>query len=213
MMARKLQKEEKELIKKMLVFVKKVHANSEGHSYSHVSQVTEVSIEIAKRIPERVDPFIVICGAIFHDIGRVNREFGTLHGLEGAAIAEEYLEAVGLKKECIEEITRIIARHTPTSMLDPKTVEEKIVFDADALDRLGWIGVLRGLLGKRGSIEEIFYRVIKKRREDYDRLHFEVSRELGKKDNEDLEHLIRELEKALERRIEEVEKIEFLDED
>ncbi len=213
MMVRKLRKEEKELIKKMLGFVKKVHAHSEGHSYSHVSQVTEVAIEIAKRVPEEVDPFTVICGAIFHDIGRVNREFGTLHGLEGAAIAEEYLEAVGLEREDIEKITRIIARHTPTSMLKPRTVEEKIVFDADALDRLGWIGVLRGLLGKRGSIEEIFYSVIKKRREDYDRLHFDVSREIGKKDHEDLVYLIQELEKALERRIEEVEKIEFLDEE
>ena len=110
----------------------------------------------------------------------------------------------------VEKITSIIVRHTPTSMIPPETVEEKIVYDADTLDRLGWMGVLRGLLGKKGSIDDIFNYVIKRRRADYDKLHFSISRELGKEDHEDLEFLISRMEKALEKRNKGLKDIEFL---
>ncbi len=208
---RKLEDAEKEYLKKIVEFIKEKHSGSEGHDYSHVLQVTEMAMEIGKKIPEKADPFLIACGSLLHDIGRVNKESGTFHGLEGAAIAEEYLEATGIPPMTIEKITRIIVRHTPTSMVPPETVEEKAVYDADTLDRLGWIGVLRGLLGKRGSIEDIFKYVIKRRKADYDKLHFEVSREMGKEDFFDLTFLVDKMENALEKRHKALEIIEFLE--
>ncbi|MFQ5974796.1 MAG: HD domain-containing protein [Candidatus Hydrothermarchaeales archaeon] len=211
MYERKLTDEEKEYLKQIVEFVKEKHAGSEGHDYSHVLHVTELAMEIAEKIPEKADPFLIATGALLHDIGRVNRESGTFHGLEGAAIAEEYLEATGVDFETMEKITRIIVRHTPTSMIPPESIEEKAVFDADTLDRQGWMGVLRGLLGKRGSIEEIFDYVIKKRKADYDKLKFDVSKEMGKEDHKELEFLVDRMEKALEERKKELEIIEFLE--
>jgi hypothetical protein len=46
----------------------------------------------------------------------------------GGAIAEEYLEGIDLTNETVETITRIIVRHSPTSMLPPESPAEKVAF-------------------------------------------------------------------------------------
>ncbi|MFQ6137168.1 MAG: HD domain-containing protein [Candidatus Hydrothermarchaeales archaeon] len=211
MFKRRLTEEEKNFLRKIVKFVQEKHHGGEGHDYSHVLHITELAMDIGEKIPDEADPFLVACGALLHDIGRINRESGTFHGLEGAAIVEEYLEASEIGRDKVEKITRIVARHTPTSMIPPESVEEKIVFDADTLDRLGWMGVLRGLLGKRGSMEDIFNYVIKKRESDYDKLIFDVSREMGKEDHDDLVFLVDKMKNALKKRQKDIEDIEFLE--
>jgi hypothetical protein len=130
-------------------------------------------------------------------------------GLYGGAIAEEYLEGIDLDQETVETITRIIVRHSPTSMLPPESPAEKVVFDADAIDRLGWVGVMRGIMGKHGNIESILENTLRKRSQDYFKLHFDVSKELGKGLYEQSLMLIEGLRKALDERIQEIEKIEL----
>jgi hypothetical protein len=41
----------------------------------------------------------------------------------------------------------------------PESVEEKIVFDADGLDRLGAMGLLRGFIGKEEKSSETHCRI------------------------------------------------------
>ena len=209
MFSRKLTDDEVKQIDNMVEFIKDKHQGSEGHDYSHVLEVCRYSIEIAERLEDEVDPFIVIAGALLHDIGRVHQDYGGLHGLLGGAIAEEYLEGINLDNDTIETITRIVVRHSPTSMLPPITPAEKIVYDADALDRLGWMGMVRGVMGKRGSIEEILERTLRKRSQDYHKLNFEVSKEIGKDLYEQSNMLIKGLRKALDDRTMEIEKIKL----
>ena len=209
MFSRGLTDDELVKIKNMVEFIKDKHSGSEGHDYSHVLEVCRYSIQIGNEIEEEVDPFIVITGALLHDIGRVHQEYGGLHGLMGGAIAEEYLEGINLDDETIVKITRIVVRHSPTSMLPPTTPSEKIVFDADAIDRLGWMGMIRGVMGKKGNIEEILERTLRKRSQDYHKLHFDVSKRIGKDLYEQSVMLIDGLRKALDERIEEIEKLEF----
>lgn len=204
MFERKLTQKEINTIIRMVQFVKKKHADCEGHDYSHILEVTRYSIEIARSISETVDPFILIVGALFHDIGRAIRGSGDLHGLIGATIAEEYFEVIGLDSEKIVTITNIITSHSPTSMLPPKTVEEKIVFDADAIDRLGLIGVIRGVMGKKGSIEDILEKTIKKRSQDFHKMYFDVSREIAGELHKQSDKVIVELRRALNKRIYEI---------
>jgi hypothetical protein len=94
-------------------------------------------------------------------------------------------------------------------MLPPESPAEKVVFDADAVDRLGWVGVMRGIMGKRGNIESILEKTLRKRSQDYFKLHFDVSKELGKDLYEQSVMLIEGLRKALDERIEEIEKIDL----
>jgi len=155
MFERKLTRKEVELIKEIEAFIKDKHSQAQGHDYSHVLQVTRYAVQIAEIIPDEVNPFILICGALFHDIGLIDTINEVLHGLSGATIANEYLESTWVSADVRKKISRIITRHTPTSMIPPRSIEEKIIHDADALDRLGVMGMIRGIMGKSGSIEDI----------------------------------------------------------
>jgi uncharacterized protein len=219
MFSRKLTADEAKRIKLIESFVRNKHKESDSHDFSHVLEVTQYAIKIASRASEPVDPFILICGALLHDIGKTNLTFKSMHGLIGSAIAEEFLDAMGYTapdlKPVRDAICRIVARHTPTTMVPPETTEEKIVFDADCLDRLGVIGVLRGFIGKSGSIAQILEQKMKTRVKDYEKLHYEESRKIGKKLNEQTLSFIAYIRKELEVRrasIEELELDEALDE-
>lgn len=168
-----------ELIEQIETFVRAKHRHEEGHDYSHVLAVTNYAIQIARAIPEEVNPFLLIVGALFHDLGRTTTHTGVLHGLRGATLVREYLSATWITPSDQEKILRIVARHTPTTMIPPETIEERIVYDADALDRLGLMGMLRGLMGKQGSTRAILEDRIQKRLGDFGKLHFEASRQIG----------------------------------
>ncbi|MBC7190599.1 HD domain-containing protein [Candidatus Aerophobetes bacterium] len=201
MFSRALTKKEIRLIEKIEEFIREKHARCEGHDYSHVLQVTKNAIKIAKKVPYPVDPFILICGALFHDLGRVDQISGILHGLRGASLVDQFLKAIEIDKETGKKIVRIVARHTPTSHLPPETIEEKIVYDADTLDRFGLIGLLRGIIGKKGSLEEIFENVIVKRSQDYNKLIFEESKQIGREIYEETLSFIQKLKRDLDSRL------------
>ncbi|MFH1933242.1 MAG: HD domain-containing protein [Pseudomonadota bacterium] len=209
MFTRNLSEEEVAIIHKIELFIRDKHDKLQGHDYSHVLAVAHYAIEIAKRIPEPVDPFVLICGALFHDIGRVGTFTGRLHGLRGATITEEYLRAIGIDQEIREQIVRIVVRHTETSMLPPETVAEKVVFDADDLDRLGLMGMLRGMMvgSADRSMEDIIENRLGKRKKDYQRLHFQASRELGRKSYEETLQLIDFIRDSLKQRHTEISKL------
>jgi uncharacterized protein len=202
MFVKKLSGEEKEIMREIESLVRDKHDTLQGHDYSHVLAVAHYSTEIARRIPDPVDPFVMLCGALFHDIGRVGTQTGRLHGLRGATIAEEYLRAIDIETETREKIVRIVVRHTETSMLPPETIEEKVVFDADDLDRLGLIGMLRGMMvgAASRSMEDILENRLQKRKKDYDRLHFKASRELGRELYDETLMLINFIQNSLKQR-------------
>ncbi|UCF85975.1 MAG: HD domain-containing protein [Desulfobacteraceae bacterium] len=209
MFTRNLSEEEVAIIRKVEVFVRDKHDTLQGHDYSHVLAVAHYAIEIAKLIPDFIDPFVLICGALFHDIGRVGTRSGRLHGLRGATIAEEYLRAIGIEDEIREQIVRIVVRHTETSMLPPENVAEKVVFDADDLDRLGLMGMLRGMMvgDVDRSMEDIIENRLEKRKKDYQKLHFQASRELGRELYEETLQLIDFIQHSLNQRSIEIRKL------
>lgn len=209
MLTRNLSEEEVTIIRKIELFVRDKHDKLQGHDYSHILAVTRYAIEIAKQIPDTVEPFVLICGALFHDIGRVGTKTGRLHGLRGAAIALEYLRSIDIEEEIREQIGRIVVRHTETSMLPPETVAEKVVFDADDLDRLGLMGMLRGMMvgDADQSMEDIIENRLEKRKRDYQKLHFQASRELGRKLYEETLQLIELIRHSLDQRCLEINKL------
>ena len=207
MFSRDLTEKEIEMVGIIEGFVREKHAHNIGHDYSHIIEVTRRAMEIAQMVPEPADPFILICGALFHDLGRVGVPTGAMHGVRGAAFAEQFLKASWIDKDTGKKIVRIVTRHTPTSHMPPETIEEKIVYDDDTLDRFGWIGILRGIMGKTGSIEDIIEKVIAKRSEDYELLIFEESKEIGKEAHGDSIFFLNELRRALRKRSKEIREL------
>jgi uncharacterized protein len=197
MFSRPLSEEEAKLIERMADFVRSKHKRCEGHDHTHVLLVAHLAIEIAQRLGGPVDPFVLIAGALFHDIGRVGATTGSLHGLAGAGVAYEFLRAVLADEEVCSRVARVVARHTPTSRIPPETLEEKIVYDADTMERFGWIGVLRGVMGRTGSIEDILQTVIRSRAADYGQLLLPESREMALERHHATQEILEGVEEAM----------------
>jgi hypothetical protein len=85
------------------------------------------------------------------------------------------------------------------------SIEEKVIYDADALDRLGLMGMLRGIMGKHGSIESILTDRMQKRADDYDKLYFEESQRMGERLQAKTVRVI----KSLDKRAEQIARIEW----
>ena len=95
--SRQLTNEEFEILSTIQEFVRSAHAESDSHDYAHVLTVARNAIKIAKEIPESVDPFVCVCAALLHDIGKTKHYFTQMHGFVGSAIAEEVLEGRGVE--------------------------------------------------------------------------------------------------------------------
>jgi uncharacterized protein len=104
-----------------------------------------------------------------------------------------------------------VVRHTETSMLPPETVAEKVVFDADDLDRLGLMGMLRGMMvgAVSRSMEDIIENRLQKRKKDYERLHFQASREIGRELYEETLKLIDFIQNSLSQRYLKIKKLDL----
>lgn len=209
--SRKLTKNEIDILLNLQEFVREAHADSDSHDYAHVLTVCRYAIEIAMNIEDQVEPFICIAGALLHDIGKTNREFAHIHGLLGGGLAEEFLDASCVDSKIRDDISRVVVRHTPTSRIPPESPEEKVVYDADTLDRLGLMGLMRGFVGKTGSMEHILTKYMEKRKTDYDKLNYEFSRNLGDAMHEELMQFVFVIEDRLRKRLASIESI-FKDE-
>ncbi len=204
---RRLAEKEIQVIEKIIDFVKEKHHRSEGHDYSHVLEVCRISIEIAKKIKDPVNPFVLMCGALLHDIGRINAPNGLFHGIDGAARANELLKSYIDDAETSKRVQQVIIRHTPESRILPEATEEKVVFDADTIERLGFIGMVRGLMGKSGTMEEIIEDRIHKRLQDYAKLYYPVSKKMSKKAYKETVAVSKTLKKDLVKRAKEIHEI------
>ncbi|QEE17688.1 HD domain-containing protein [Promethearchaeum syntrophicum] len=205
--SRKLTKKEIEILLKLQEFIKQAHAESSSHDFAHVLSVLRYAIQIGKDIKESVDPFVVCAGALLHDIGKTNSVFSHIHGLFGGSLAEEFLDGLKINSKLTEKICRVVIRHTPTSMIPPESAEEMIVFDADTMDRLGLMGLLRGFIGKEGSMGEILNKYMDKRLDDYSKLHYDVSKRIGDAKNQEMEFFIELIQDRLNNRMKSIEHI------
>ncbi len=208
MFKRKLTPEEIKIIEEIILFVEDKMQECEGHDYSHVLEVCKFSIEIGKHIKEEVDPFVLICGALLHDIGRVGAVATEFHAIDGGSRAEEFLESLIECHEIIDKIERVVVRHSYRSMIPPETPEEKIVFDADDIERLGFMGMMRGIMGRHGSLEKIIEDRITKRVADFSKLHYKESRKIGEKLHNDTLEIVHKLRLELKKRLRDIKEIE-----
>lgn len=117
----------------------------------HVKLVLKYSIELARM--KKADMEIVKLGALLHDIGRA-RHGGTDHHLTGIPDAEMILKEIGYSDDVIEKVKHIIESHCKSKGITQKTLEAKIVYNADAMahfDALPFL--LRVGFNKEGDIK------------------------------------------------------------
>jgi uncharacterized protein len=97
---------------------------------------------------ERADEEKCVIAALFHDISHFICEDYGKHGIKSAEIARDYLQKNAYDKDLIEDVTYAVETHVAEP--NPKTLEAKILQDADSLDRFGYFRIL--LFGKKAEV-------------------------------------------------------------
>jgi uncharacterized protein len=116
-----------------------------GHDITHIKRVYKNALMIAKSVKCDID--IVKAAALLHDVSRGEEWDGKIkdHASEGAKRAKKILEKTNFPKEKISAVCYAIKVHRFRKGIKARTIEAKILQDADRLDALGAIIVTRML--------------------------------------------------------------------
>lgn len=132
-----------EIISKTETYVRqKLEGEGSGHDWWHIHRVRNTALKLGQE--EKADLFVAELTALLHDIA--DHKF---HGGDeeiGPATARNWLGNLNTNETVIDHVTQIIrdvsfkGAEVETPM---KTIEGKVVQDADRLDAIGAIGIAR----------------------------------------------------------------------
>ncbi len=114
-----------------------------AHGWEHIYRVYRLALYIAER--EHADAIIVGLAALMHDLGRTAQHNGTggHHADLSVVLAEEIMHRYHIPADYQKAVSHAIITHSFSRGVPPETLEAKVVRDADRLDGLGAIGVMR----------------------------------------------------------------------
>jgi len=108
------------------------------HGWDHVERVYDLCCFIGEK--EGGDLETLKIAALLHDIARDQRGD---HAKSSAKEAERILRTLGFQQTKISRIVDAIKTHRFSGKSKPRTLEAKILADADKLDAMGAVGVYR----------------------------------------------------------------------
>jgi len=128
-----------------------------AHDTQHVYRVLHYAMDIAAHEPG-ADPEILRAACLLHDVGRAEQYADPRvdHAACGAEKARIWLEGNGYSADFARAVSDCILAHRFRSDNPPRTLEAKILFDADKLDACGAMGIARTLLYK-ACVEDPLY--------------------------------------------------------
>ena len=139
---------EDDLLDVIKKFARKHFNNSRvSHAWDHTLRVYRLCERIGSR--EGADMDVLLAAAYLHDIGRADQDASNgavCHAHEGARIACPFIFALAVSRSRQENIIHCIKAHRYRGNQGPKTLEAKVLFDADKLDAIGAIGIARAYL-------------------------------------------------------------------
>ena len=116
------------------------HKSDNLHDFDHIVRVVWWIDFLSKK--EKADASITIPAAILHDIA-IPIVGDENHAREGAKLCKPFLRKCGYNRDEIEKIAETVLMHSTDDVNPPKTLEAKVMFDADKLDTVGLIGLHR----------------------------------------------------------------------
>ena len=112
-----------------------------AHGWEHVQRVYKLALFLAER--EEADSFIVGVAALMHDLGRTVKDPTRHHAEISVILAREILQVQSVSPDIQQAILHAIEAHSFSRNVEPRTLEARVVRDADRLDGLGAIGIIR----------------------------------------------------------------------
>jgi len=154
------------------------------HGFKHTERVLKQSLEIGTRLNANLT--VIKIATLLHDIGRniKNGELVENHAETSADVAEEFIykNNFNISKNNIKNILHSIRSHSFSNDKIPKTLEAKILSDADKLDALGAIGLYRTIgftILRNGGLNDVIEHLENKILKLKNQLFLDISNEIA----------------------------------
>ncbi len=132
-----------EVLRRTEHFIREQHAHdSSGHDWWHIARVRASALTIGRA--EQADLYIVELAALLHDIA--DWKFHGGDDTAGPRAARQWLESLAVAAETIDHVCDIIATLSfkGAKVATPmRSLEGRVVQDADRLDAIGAVGIAR----------------------------------------------------------------------
>jgi len=149
--------------------VRKIIVNDSAHDFEHIMRVYKNAQKLCKQ--EKVNEKLVLCTVLLHDVVSYPKsdKRSKNSSIDSAKKAKTILKKYNFIESEITIISDAIHDHSFSQQRTPKTIEGKILQDADRLDALGAIGIAR-VFATGGLLKRPFYNIddpfCKKRKPD-----------------------------------------------
>ncbi len=132
-----------DVIEKIVEEVKTKMQNDPAHDFDHILRVYKTAEMLSKK--EKANTKLVRAAALLHDIITFpkNDSLSKSSAIKSAEEAKKLLEKYNFSSDEITIVTDAIRDHSYSRNKIPKTIEGKVLQDADRLDALGAIGIAR----------------------------------------------------------------------
>lgn len=171
------------------------------HRMGHTLLVLKNSMLLAVR--RKVDLDVVALSAILHDVAFYSSERKD-HAIEGAKIAEKYLEKHGYSRDLTEKVVHTISVHMGPLVFEGQTIEDKILQDADTIDKVSALAVTTFLLNfgsrkltPKQALEELKKKMPKRLRWYYRTMHTSEGKRIVGEGCEYIRTFIKKLESEI----------------
>ncbi len=173
------------------------------HGFKHTERVLKQSLEIGINLNANLT--VIEIATLLHDVGRYLKKEDEVknHAEISAGIAERFIykNNFNIAKEDIKNILHSIRSHSFSNEIIPKTLEAKILSDADKLDAIGAIGLYRTIgftLRNNGGIEQVIKHLENKILNLKDRMYLEVSKQIAKKRHKIIQNFYEQIKKEID---------------
>jgi uncharacterized protein len=139
---------ENELVKWEQIFVDYIidhELDDASHDLGHFRRVYYTAKNIACDETVPVDLLIILAAAYFHDIVSFPKDHpdSSKSSYFASIKAQQILQELNFPQEKITPVCHAIKTHSFSAGLQPETIEAKIVQDADRMEALGALGIMR----------------------------------------------------------------------
>ena len=175
-----------EILSKVRTFAFNNSEKNDIHGFKHVERVLKLSSEIGTVLNANL--LVIKIAALLHDVGRYLKKDEEVrnHANISAEIAENFIidNKFNITFEEVENILHCIRAHSFSNDLEPKTLEAKVLSDADKLDALGAIGLYRTIgftIKNYGSIEQVIHHLENKILKLKEMIYLDYSKQIAEK--------------------------------
>ena len=118
-------------------------SNESAHDFDHIMRVYKNAQKICKK--ENADEKLVLSAVLLHDVASYPKsdKRSKFSSIKSSEASKQILKNYNFTEDEIQIISDAIKDHSFSQNKTPKTIEGKILQDADRLDALGAIGIAR----------------------------------------------------------------------